>query len=216
MFLIRHPAKLFWRNRHRLDVSPRFRVAGGFAVLYAAIALVGFAVAAGVSGWKPLLPFVILSPLLVLYAAYDVSNRGRRLLPELAAPMGLAAAAPAIALTGGWEWDSAWALWAILQARAVPSILYVRARLRLERGARIDRRPSAWAHVAAVATVAWLWWIRLAPLLAVAALVALLARSIRGLSARRTPARAKQIGFAELAYGLVYAAAAALGFRVGP
>jgi hypothetical protein len=31
MFLIRHPAKLFWRNRHRLDVSPRFRVAGGFA-----------------------------------------------------------------------------------------------------------------------------------------------------------------------------------------
>jgi hypothetical protein len=214
-FLIRHPAKLYWRNRHRLDVSPRFRIARRFALLYAGLALGGFAIALALAGWRPLVPYLVLSPLLAVYGAFDVQNQARRLLPELAAPMGLAASAPAIALAGGCEWTAAWVLWLVLQARAVPSILYVRARLRLERGDQIDRRPSSVAHVTAMALGAALWIADLAPLLTTAALVVLLARAIRGLSMSRRPAKAKEVGFAELGFGLGYVALTVLGYRLG-
>jgi len=214
-FLMRHPAKLYWRNRHRLDLSPRFRIARRFAVLYAAITGAGFTVAVTLAGWKPLLPFLILSPLLAMYGAFDVNNQARRLLPELVAPMGLAAAAPAIALAGGSEWRVAGVLWLLLQARAVPSILYVRARLRLERGAEIDRLPSVLSHLVAVAVGAALWGADQAPLLAAMALVVLLVRSVRGLSPSRRPARAKEVGFSELGFGLGYVLVTVLGFRLG-
>ena len=214
-FLMRHPSKLYWRNRHRLDLSPRFRIARLFGLLYAGLAAGGFALALALVGWKPLVPYLMLSPLLAMYGAFDVSNQARRLLPELVAPMGLAAAAPAIALAGGWGWAGAWTLWLLLQARAVPSILYVRARLRLERGNEIDRRPSFLSHLAAVAIGVALWEADLAPILAAGALTVLLARSVRGLSANRRPARAKEVGFSELAFGLGFVLATVLGYRIG-
>lgn len=214
-FLFRHPAKLYWRNRHRLGLSPRFRIARRFAALYALIVAAGLALAVRSAGWEPLLPFLILSPALAVYAVFDASNQARRLLPELAAPMGLAASAPAIALAGGWAWPLAAALWLILQLRAVPSILYVRARLRLERGEEIDRRPSSWSHAVAVAAGAVLWAADLGPLLTTVFLAILLLRAVRGLSPDRKPAKAKQVGFSELAFGLGYVLATVLGWRLG-
>jgi hypothetical protein len=214
-FLIRHPAKLYWRNRHRLDLSPRFRIARSFALLYGAVAVAGLATAMALCGPRPLLPFLVLSPLLLVYAAYDAGNQARRLLPELAAPMGLAGSATAIALAGGWEWAAAWALWLILQARVAPSILYVRARLRLERGNEIDRRPSTVAHLAAIAVGAGMWLADLAPLLTAVALLVLLARAVRGLSPSRRPARAKEVGFSELGFGLGYVLLTVLGTLLG-
>jgi hypothetical protein len=214
-FLIRHPSKLYWRNRHRLDLSPRFRIARRFALLYGAIAVAGFAVAMALVGWKPLLPFLILSPLFATYTAFDVKNQARRIVPEIVAPMGLAASAPAIALAGGWEWSVAWTLWLLLQARAVPSILYVRARLRLERGNKIDRRPSIISHLAAIAVGAALWSADVAPLLTTCALVVLLVRSVRGLSQGRRPAKAMEVGFSELGFGLGYVLVTVIGFRLG-
>jgi len=214
-FLIRHPAKLYWRNRHRLELSPRFRIARRFALLYAVISTACFATAVALVGWRAILPFLVLAPLLAVYASYDVNNQARRLLPELAAPMGLAASAPAIALAGGWQWTGAAVLWLLLQARAVPSILYVRARLRLERGSAIDRRPSTFAHLAAVGLGVGLWRAEEAPALTAAALIVLLARAVRGLSPSRRPARAKEVGFSELAFGLGYVLVTVLGYRLG-
>ncbi|MGB5303312.1 MAG: YwiC-like family protein, partial [Gemmatimonadota bacterium] len=185
------------------------------AVLYAALALAGFAAALALAGWQVLAPFLMLSPLLAVYGAFDVQNKTRRLLPELAATMGLAASAPAIALAGGWEWTGAWVLWVLLQARAVPSILYVRARLRLERGDEIDRRPSSLSHLAAVVLGVVLWRGAFAPGMTAAALVVLLARALRGLSPGRRPAKAKEVGFSELAFGLGYVLATVLGYRLG-
>jgi len=214
-FLVRHPSKLYWRNRHRLGLSARFRLARLFGLLYAGLAAGGFAVALALEGWEPLVPYLVLSPLLAMYGAFDANNQARRLVPELVAPMGLAAAAPAIALAGGWDWAGACTLWLLLQARSVPSILYVRARLRLERGNEIDRRPSLVSHLAAVAIGVALWKTDLAPLLAAAALAVLLARSVRGLSSHRRPARAKQVGFSELGFGLGYILATVVGYGLG-
>jgi hypothetical protein len=91
----------------------------------------------------------------------------------------------------------------------------VRARLRLERGNEIDRRPSFLSHLAAVAIGVALWKADLAPLLAAGALAVLFARSVRGLSSHRRPARAKDVGFSEIAFGLGYVLATVLGYRMG-
>ena len=58
-------------------------------------------------------------------------------------------------------------------------------------------------------------WLGLAPWLAAAALFVLLIRSVRGLSAARRPMKARQVGFAELAFGLGYVAVIILGTRAG-
>jgi len=214
-FLLRHPSKMYWRNRKRLGASARYPIAGRFALLYGTIAVGGLAYAAWAAGPGVLVPFLALAPFLLLFGLYDSRNRARDLVAELAAPMGLAASAPAIAVAGGWGWPEAWALWVLLQARAVPSILYVRARLRLERGQAIDRMPSTMAHVAAIGVGSAVWWYELGPLLTVFGLTILFVRSVRGLSAYRRKAKAKEVGFSELGFGLGYVLLTAIGYRVG-
>ncbi len=207
---------MFLRNRHRLDTSPRYRIAGLVALLYASVAGSALAAAVSLSGLEPLIPYVALSPALAVYAVYDLGNEARRILPELAGPAGLAASAPAIALAGGWSWPAAAALWVIMMARSVPSVSYVRARLRLERGERIARgRVWLW-HVLAVAAVGALYARALSPFLTVLALVALAGRAGGGLSShRRQPVRARYIGFTELGFGLGYVIITVAGFRLG-
>lgn len=215
-FLLRHPAKMFLRNRHRLAASPRYRAAGLVALAYAGLAGAGAATAMALEGVIPLTPFVILAPVLVAYAAYDLTNQARRILPELAGPAGLAAAAPAIALASDWRPAAAAALWVILVARIVPSVVYVRSRLRLERHEPIDRWHVWLCHGLSIGAVAALYGRRLAPLTTILALVGLGARAAGGLSAgRRKGVRARYVGFTELGFGLVYILLTAAGFRLG-
>jgi hypothetical protein len=57
--------------------------------------------------------------------------------------------------------------------------------------------------------------VHLIPWLVVGFLVVLLVRAGWGLSRHRTPARARQVGFSELALGLAYVLAAAVGYWLG-
>jgi hypothetical protein len=213
-FLSRHPARLVWKNRDRLDASPRYRLALGFSVVYAVAALVAAAGVIALAGVRPLLPLLLLSPLLVAFVRYDLAFEGRRLLPEIAAPAGLAAVAPGMALAAGWSWPLATALWLLLLARAVPSILYVRGRLRLEKGKPVRRTPALLAHVAGAALAMLLAGTGLAPPVAAAGLVILLGRAVVGLSPLRRPARAPRVGLQELGFGLAYAVIVGLGYRL--
>ena len=133
-FLSRHPFKLALKHRAEVAHSKRYRMAAGFAVGYLFVAAMAFAGAVLVAGWRPLLPMVVLSPFTLVFLLYDTQNRGRSLPAELAGPLGLAATAPSIAMAAGWSPLSAFALWFLLMARTLPSIFYVRARLRLEKG----------------------------------------------------------------------------------
>ena len=62
----------------------------------------------------------------------------------------MAASASGIVLAGGWPLAVAFGLWAILAARVVPTILYVRARLRLLRGKADSKLPVQVAHLLAL------------------------------------------------------------------
>jgi len=211
-FLIRHPGRMFWKNRRRLDVSPRFRLAGKFAVGYGLVAAASLAAAWALAGIRPLVPFIIAGPFFLLFAVYDVRQEARLLLPELLAPAAIAVSAPAIALAAGWTAQAAIVLWVLLVLRLIPAVLYVRARLRLERDKPYDALASNTAHGAAVLAGGGLAGAGLAPWLSVVGLGVLLVRAVVGLSRYHRPAAVKVIGFSEVAYGTLFVLLTAVGY----
>ncbi len=212
LFLMRQPFKMTvtdWRRRRRFA---RTKVAERFVLLYGFIAVAGFGIAVLSSRWEVLLPFVLVSPLMALQIGYDAFNRGRSLIPELAGPAALAASGAAIVLAGEGSYTIAFTVWLILVARAIPSILYVRARLSLEHGSPVSPLPVLLAHVISVLIVGVFAFYSLVPWLTVLALLVLLIRAALGLSARRVPTVPKVIGFREIGYGLMVVLATALGY----
>jgi hypothetical protein len=103
----------------------------------------------------------------------------------------------------------------MLAARAVPSIIYVRARLRLERGETIDRTPSLITHLAGLGLVGILVVARLLPALAIAAIALLCIRSVWGLSPWRRPSRVPIIGIQEIAAGIATILLVTAGYMFG-
>ncbi len=116
-----------------------------------------------------------------------------------------------LTLEGGWPLAASLGLWAVLAGRVVPSILYVRARLRRLHGETPSALPTVVAHVAALALVALLAWAGVAPPLAPAAFVILLLRAVAGLSAGGVGGSAKQVGISEIFYGVITVLAVAAG-----
>lgn len=213
MFLARHPLKIVMADRRRGRRFARTGLAERFALLYCGLAAFGVSGAALTGGADILLPMALAAPLMVLMLYYDFSSRSRDLLPELVGPVGLAAVSSSIALAGGWPLPPALALWALQSARAAPSVLYVRARLRLEHGKDVNRSLPLIAQGAGIALALALRLAQVAPLLAAAPLIVLLARAWFGLY-RRVPTPAKIIGFREMGYGFGTALLIALGYAI--
>jgi hypothetical protein len=134
-FLVRTPLKLAAVDRRRQRSLPRTRLAARVAATELGV----LALLAGAAVWSAgvawLLPVLVASPLVAVGWWFDVRSRSRRLAPELAGAVGMAAAVASIVIAGGREWRLAIALWMVLAARAVASIPYVRTQIvRLRRG----------------------------------------------------------------------------------
>ncbi len=213
-FLIRHPLKLAFTDWQRGKRYARTTLAERVVLLYGVLTVSGLALAVTLAGWEIMLPLLMASPLVLAMLASYVQNHGRDLIPELAGASALAATASGIALAGNASTQTAFALWAILNARNIPSILYVRARLSLEKD-----KPFSWTLVfvtnaLAVITVLALVLLDFAPLLVLLALLILFARALYGLSPYRRRVRTQTIGFLEIAYGLLIVIASALGYAL--
>ncbi|MBZ0300736.1 MAG: YwiC-like family protein [Anaerolineae bacterium] len=212
-FLSRQPLKLAWGDRRRGRRYRRSRLAERFALMDIGIALA----ALGGALWTAqeaalLIPLLLVVPLAIVQIVFDVRHDSRQPLAEAAGPVTLSAAAASIAIAGGWPLIPALALSGIGICRAVPTVFYVRARLRLEKGQPIDPVLSTLLHVLAVALVAILVGLHLAPLLSILAMLILLARALYGLSRFRRPALPKHIGIQEIIFGLLTVALTAAGF----
>ena len=214
-FLARHPFKIVAGDRRRGRRFARTPYAERFTLGYAAAAVVGLGVAVFASAdYAFLLPLAAAAPLAGLQLWYDAAGRSRGLLPELAGSLAMGAVACSLALAGGAGWPLALGLWALLAARFVPAILYVRARLAELHGQEPARRTSLLAHASALGAVAALAWLKFLPWLAVVVMAVLLARAAYGF-ARRWPSTAKRVGFGEIAFGALTVAAAAAGVAFG-
>ncbi len=214
-FLVRHPSRLVlldWRKGARY---PRTAIAGrfalGFALLAPALLAAAFALARA-----PFWPvFVAAAPFAVFALVSDARGRSRDAPAEVAGAVALGGSAAAIALAAGTAAPLAWGAWLLLALRALGSVLYVRARIRLDRGlpsgpgAALVVHSFALAATAALAVVGW------APKLAVAAFAVLLARAAWGLSSRRRIVRPQVVGLREMRYGILLLLLLGLGYRLG-
>lgn len=216
LFMARHPAKIALVDWQRGRRYTRTRLAERIAGIFGLVGVLGFALAALISGEVAfLLPFVLGVPLGAVVLAGYAQNRARDLLPELAGATALALAVFSLALAGGESMGVGAALTIIMIARNVASILYVRARLRLDKDRPYSPIPSTAAHIAGSLAAVVLAVLNLAPWLAVAALAILLARAVFGLSPYRQRVRVQTIGFLEIGYGLLTVLLTALGYALG-
>ena len=210
-FLVRHPLKLALGDRAKGKRYPRTETAERAVAALVPLAVAGMVAAVAFAGPRILLPAALASPAIGVALHHDLRHKGRSRLAEIAAPVGLSWAAASIALAGGWDVAPALALWGLLVARGVPSVLYVRARLRLERGEPVARGPAEAAQGVALLGAAWLAGGGLLPWLSTAAIAVLAGRAFVGLSSLRRPVTARQVGFTELGLGILTVLATAVG-----
>lgn len=205
-FLARHPLKLVALDRRRGVRYPRTRLAERFLAGYAGVAASSFLMALGLGGGLILLPVAVAAPFALLALGRDLQGRSREALPEVAGALGLGASAAAIILAGGGLPATAWLAWALGAARASTAILYVRARVRVDRG--VDGRSRAaltrpvmivhaGALLMALVAVSAAW---LSPL-AASAFLLLLLRAVHGLAPGCAPIRAQILGIQEVLVG---------------
>ncbi|NLE51319.1 MAG: YwiC-like family protein [Chloroflexi bacterium] len=210
-FLMQHPLKLAYTDRKRGRRYARTVAAERVLLIYAGVALAGFALALALGGLKPLLPLALVAPLGLVQVVDLLGNRGRELSRELAGSVALGAVVMAIVLAGGESVTLAFGLWAVQAARAIGSIIYVRERLHIEKGKPAARSWVLASSGLALAAIALLAWLDVVPALAAVAIAILLARAAYGVSPWRRPARPQKIGFLELGFGLLTVLLAALG-----
>jgi hypothetical protein len=213
-FLARHPLKLAMADRQRGVRQPRTVLAERVAAAYGLAAALALA-AAWPLATRAFWPFLAAAaPVGLVQLLYDVRLKGRQLVPELAGALALGAVAPAMARAAGWEAAPAACLFGILALRAVSAILYVRARLRLDRGMPAGVRPSVAGHLAALVLACALALSGQAPWLAAVAFAILLLRAVHGLSTARGSVRPQALGFRELGFGALTTALLALGYTL--
>jgi hypothetical protein len=207
-FLTRQPLKFALQDALRRKSYPRTRWCWTFALAYAGGAALALAAAVAVSGWRILVPLAIVSPLAIVQIAFDAKNRSRALWPELGGAIAMSSSAAAIAIAAGLSPRMALALPAVLVARGIPTIIYVRTLLQRAHGQQASPvLPLALHAIAVAATAAF------APKLVVAMMALLLLRAAWGLSHPVPPA--KKIGWSEIAWGALTVAVAATAFVLG-
>ncbi|MGB7208445.1 MAG: YwiC-like family protein [Pyrinomonadaceae bacterium] len=209
-FLARRPLQVFIKQRNTPAGEMKAAALKFFGVfsLFAAIGLVGALVT---SSLAVLIPLATALPVAVFQLYIESTTRGRHLVAELAGALVMPASAASIILAGGGGWPFATAVWFLFAARFVPSILYIRNRLNLEKGKASSMFLPALAHVAALIPVSLIAFTGYLPMLVIPAFALLLARSIYGLSRYRKRVKAMKIGVSEVVYGLVVVASLIIG-----
>lgn len=214
-FMMRRPLQIFLVDRLAGRSLPQTRIALQFVLFFFVLFAAGLVFSVLTSPLVAFVPFAVVAPF-ALYQIYcDAARKNRELAAELTGAFVMSSSAAAIALAGGMTWPQAAAIWVFFIARFVPSILYVRSRLRLEKGKPFSFAVPTASHLAAFAAVAMLWNAALLPLLAAAVYAVLLARSVIGLSRFRRPAKAMKIGVWEVIYGLAAVLSLIIGYHTG-
>lgn len=212
-FLWRTPAKLVAVDVRRRRVLPRTKLAAIIAPLegLTVIALIATAVAVArpTDGWWA--PLILAAPLIAIESAYEVRSRGRRLVPELAGAVAITCATPVIAAVGGESLRVATAAGALIAARAISSIPWVRdqvLRLHGRNSHDSERFHTDWIAgsiailAIALAPATWLGGV------AVAAVI-LTQRHWARVAATGVTTAAKVIGLRQMGLGLAVVAATA-------
>jgi hypothetical protein len=212
-FLARQPLRWFMGDRRRGRRYPRTALAErAFAILV----LLGAAALAGalvLARGPVLMALGIAAPLAAIALALDLGLRSREAAAETLAALALGGTATAAALAAGRPPGVAFVLWALVALRAVPTIAFVRARLRLDRGEPANPALALALHLVALGAGVALVRGRLATAPVAWALALLAARAAFGVSPWRPRWRPAWLGVSEVVAGLVFVALVAFAAR---
>lgn len=203
-FLTRQPLRLALSDRLKGRTYPRSvwaaRFAGGYAAI-GIICLLGSALLAHDARW--LTPLIPAAGLGLFQFAQDVKGSGRRTAPELCGAAAMSLLAASIVLAGNGEPLRAALLSLGIALQAMTAVLYASARVRLERGLKVNRAAPYLGHVGALGVWGGLILSGLAGWPAAAAFGLLAARCVWGLSCHRSPKRASMVGVQEVGYAVL-------------
>lgn len=211
-FVARTPLKvvLVDGRRHRLLDRTRLAARIAAAELAVLVALAAYAASASDGGfWVPL---AVAVPLVAAELWYDMRSRSRRLVPELAGAIGIGSVAAAVAIAGGASTRVAWGLWAVIAARSVAAIPYVRSQILRTRSKPSPRWHSDLAQLVAVVAAVAAWFGDLVPLASVVAIGVL--GVINAVALRSTPRPAAVIGIQQMVYGVSVIAVTAVAVNM--
>ncbi len=180
--------------------------------IYGAIFLVGLFGSLAFVRLDSFLPFLLIIPFAIYQIYCDASKQSRQLIPELTGAIAISSSVTVIALADGWALAEAYALWAIFIARLIPSILYVRNRLRLEKGKEFFLIPVLASHFIALGSIGMLAGNGLGSKLTFIIFAILLLRAFWGLSPFRKKVKAMKIGIWEVIYGTLTALSVVIGY----
>ena len=207
-FLVRTPAKLALVDRRRGRMLDRTRMAWRIAAVELTLLVGAVALAIVGAGWTWIVPFAVAAPLFAVELWFDVRSRGRRLVPELCGAIGITAAAAAIVIAGGDTIRLSVAVSAVLAARALASIPFVRTQIvRLRHDTTLGATDAFQVAAALVAIAATVVDYRVVVGAAAVVLVAL----VQAVALRGAVPPAKILGLRQLAMGLAVVAATAAG-----
>lgn len=212
-FLLRQPLKVVLITRKR--PVPQTAYALRFALIFGVVMLAGFAGSIICAPQISFVPLILAVPLAAYQIYCDAGRRSRQLTAELLGSTAIASSIASIAIAGGWGELSAGALWLVMTARLIPSILYVRNRLDLEKGKTANRTIPIAAHLAALTAVAAGAAFFVIPKLTLVMFAILLARCAFGLSSFRKKVKAMRIGIGEVIYGTLTVISLIVGYYTG-
>ena len=211
-FLMRQPLKIALIDLRKKKIYQRTRVAIGFVGIYSIVALLAVLASLAGGGIDVLLPLVPAYGIAILQVwFFDIRGNSRHWLPEVIGAIVMSIFAISIALAGGWTWIASIALASIIVARAIPTIFYVRARLRQIKSGITDLRTPFLFHLFTTIIIIALAVVGLIPKLTIAAILILLGRSTFFLKQGKI-VPAKIVGIQEIVFGLILVFATAFGY----
>ena len=212
-FFVRRPLKVAWNASVH---DPRRAIAANWTTIFSVLALVGLSASAVGSGaltgtgetWPALWPVLLAVPFGATFLWFDLRNEMREAEAELAGSATFAVLPAAFATLAGWDALPALALGAVMLARSIPTVLTVRAYLRLRKNQQAHRGAALVASLFAVVVIAALQFRGALPPLLLALPALLLVRTLFLLGPWRPTWSGKRVGILEAVIGLVYLGAA--------
>lgn len=207
-FFLRRPMKVLLSRQS----DPRLMLAVAGFGMFLFVALAGLLLAVKLGGVEKLWPLLPAALAGLVFVWADCRREAREGAAEIAGAVSFGILPAAFAALAGWNMGQALALAAMSLTRSVPTVLTVRACLRLAKGQYVSAVPSVSAVVVGIILLAWLAARHLAPWLAVAFAVVFAGRTL-WLLLCRPPITARKIGLIEAVLGVLMVLILALAWK---
>lgn len=167
------------------------------------------------TAWPQHAPLLLALALMASYLILELFSFERALATEILASVSMGLIALSIVLSDGWSWRVALGFLVLVYSRSIGTTVYIFYRLRLLKKQEIKVWPGILVHVLDGLLLLYLMSQNIIPVLGFVAGSMLIVRAFWNLSPRMRKATVRQLGFAEVYFGLAFLGLTAVGYWLG-